>query len=442
MEFIIDKQTFADLEICDPKGINNSIFKIFDKAITNEGRDALLDMFYFPLADEKRIRERQELINYIYKTELPISIDKYLFDFIEVYLQITNIPMKISPLEAWYKAVKYKLKPTTEYYIINRGIVTVIEFLQEIYSIASEITEKNYPNLLKQMFSFVAKSIENSELKKIIGFNTKKRTNVINREKFDYIFRFSANDRLKSILKIIYKIDAFQAVAKTKDELGLIFPEIIENKEIEITGLYHPFVKNAVANDITFMENSNLFLITGANMSGKSTFLKAFGVAVFLAHIGFPVPAVSMKTGVFNGLFSTINIADNLKKGYSHFYAEVLRVKNVAEEIKRTKNVVVIFDELFRGTNEKDANEASLAIITELAKVKGSVFLVSTHIMELAKELGKLESIRFGSFHTVIEGNKFINSYRLLDGICKERLGMLIIKNERIIETIKDATQT
>ena len=442
MEFIIDKQTFADLEICDPKGINISIFKIFDKAITNEGRDALLDMFYFPLADEKRIRERQELINYIYKTELPISIDKYLFDFIEVYLQITNIPMKISPLEAWYKAVKYKLKPTTEYYIINRGIVTVIEFLQEIYSIASEITEKNYPNLLKQMFSFVAKSIENSELKKIIGFNTKKRTNVINREKFDYIFRFSANDRLKSILKIIYKIDAFQAVAKTKDELGLIFPEIIENKEIEITGLYHPFVKNAVANDITFMENSNLFLITGANMSGKSTFLKAFGVAVFLAHIGFPVPAVSMKTGVFNGLFSTINIADNLKKGYSHFYAEVLRVKNVAEEIKRTKNVVVIFDELFRGTNEKDANEASLAIITELAKVKGSVFLVSTHIMELAKELGKLESIRFGAFHTVIEGNKFINSYHLLDGICKERLGMLIIKNERIIETIKDATQT
>jgi len=442
MAYLIDKQTLDDLEIVDTKGVKSSIFNFFDKTITHGGREELLDMFYDPLSDIKRIKERQELISYIHKEELPITIDKYLFEFIELYLQLSNIPSKVSKLDAWHKAFKYLLKPTTEYYIIKRGIKNVIEFLQELYSFAIEISEKNFPNLLEQQFISIAENIKNSELKKIIGFNTKKRISVLNQERFDHIFRYSENDRLRKILKILYRFDAFRAVAEAKEELRFVFPELINSKTIEINGLYHPFLKNAVKSDVKISENQNVFLVTGANMSGKSTFLKAFGVAVFLAHIGFPVPAVSMKTGVFNGLFTTINIADNLKKGYSHFYAEVLRVKNVAEEIKRTKNVVVIFDELFRGTNEKDANEASLAIITELAKVKGSVFLVSTHIMELAKELGKLESIRFGAFHTVIEGNKFINSYHLLDGICKERLGMLIIKNERIIETIKDATQT
>ena len=177
-------------------------------------------------------------------------------------------------------------------------------------------------------------------------------------------------------------------------------------------------------------------------MSGKSTFLKAFGVAVYLAHLGFPVAAASMRTGVFNGLFSTINIADNLNKGYSHFYNEVLRVKGVAEEINRTGNLVVIFDELFRGTNVKDAFDASLAIISAFAKARGSVFLVSTHIMEVADHLRKFENIHFGYFHTTIDGKTPIYSYRLRDGVTEERLGMLIIENEQIVEIINAVSST
>jgi DNA mismatch repair ATPase MutS len=172
-------------------------------------------------------------------------------------------------------------------------------------------------------------------------------------------------------------------------------------------------------------------------MAGKSTFLKAFGVAVYLAHLGFPVAAASMRMSVFNGLFSTINIADNLNKGYSHFYNEVLRVKNVAEEINRTGNLVVIFDELFRGTNVKDAFDASLEIISAFANVKENIFLVSTHIIEIADQLRKFENIHFGYFYTKIEGKTPVYNYRLCDGVTEERLGMLIIENERIIEIIK-----
>jgi DNA mismatch repair ATPase MutS len=313
--------------------------------------------------------------------------------------------------------------------------------LQELYACVTEKSEQKRPDLLEQQFNFIADSIRNSELRKIIGFNTKKKINAMNRERFDYFFRSCEYEKLKDILQIVYQIDAYRAVAETMTELGLVFPEISDKKEIEITGLYHPFLKDAVTSDIQIQEDSNLFFVTGANMAGKSTFLKAFGVAVYMAHLGFPVAVASMRTGVFNGLFSTINITDDLNKGYSHFYSEVLRVKAVAEKINQAGNLVVIFDELFRGTNVKDAHDATLAIISAFAKVQGSVFLVSSHIMEVADQLSAVRNIRFVYFHTAIEEKTPVHSYHLREGVTEERLGMLIIENERIIEIIESGVR-
>jgi len=433
MAFIMDWQTFADLEVFG----NKSIFKLFNRVISHGGKEKLLEMFHSPLSDIKKIRERQEMIHYVYKERLSVTIDPFLLDFIETYLLLGDKPVKVSRLNAWHKALKYWLQPTNEYYLIQRGIGYMIEFLQKLYSFVTEKSKQKLPNLLEQQFNFITDSIQNTELCRIIGVNTKKKIKPINLERLDYIFRYYEHDKLMKIIQILYQIDAFQAVADTATELGLVFPEILDGKTIEIIGLYHPFVKGAVANDVLLDEEGNMLFLTGANMAGKSTFLKAFGTAVYLAHLGFPVAAASMRTGVFNGLFSTINIADNINKGYSHFYSEVLRVKSVAEEINKTGNMVVIFDELFRSTNVKDAYDASLATISAFAEVKSSVFLVSTHIMEVADELRKLKNIRFGYFHTSIEGKTAIYSYELRSGVTEERLGMLIFENERIVEIIK-----
>ena len=435
MAFIIDRQTFDDLEIFNEKG-KKSVFHFFDKAISHGGKEYLRDMFKHPLSDFKEISERQESIHYIYRKGLSFNINKYVLSYIEYYLSLGNKPVRVSRFNAWHKALKYWLRPTNEYYLVQRGIKYVVEFLQELFSFVTGEVEQNVPYLLGKQMIFIADTIQNTQLRRIIGFKVKKKIGAMGVERFDHIFRFCEYDRLNDILRIIYKWDAFQAVADTTAELGLVFPKIMENNAIEITGLYHPFVRNAVTNDVRLDEDGNMFFLTGANMAGKSTFLKAFGVAVYLAHLGFPVAAASMRTGVFNGLFSTINLADNLDKGYSHFYNEVIRVKSVAKEINRTGNLVVIFDELFRGTNVKDAFDASLAIVSAFAKVKGSMFLVSTHIMEIAEQLRKFENIRFRYFHTAIEGKTPIYSYRLQDGVTKERLGMLIIENERIIEII------
>jgi DNA mismatch repair protein MutS len=259
--------------------------------------------------------------------------------------------------------------------------------------------------------------------------------------KADHIFRQLAYEKMKILLNVAYQLDVYQSVGVSGKSLGFTFPVITENntKGLSVKGLFHPFIANAKANDIEFSPDKNVCFITGTNMAGKSSLLKSIGIAIYLSQLGFPVPAKSMVTCAFKGLITTINLADDVEHGHSHFYKEVLRVKHVAEKLNQSKDIFVIFDELFRGTNVKDAYDASLAIIAAFAEVKTCFFAVSTHIVEVAHELSSIENINFRYMETIFEDTNPVNSYKLKEGITEERLGMWIVKNERILEIIKNS---
>ena len=177
-------------------------------------------------------------------------------------------------------------------------------------------------------------------------------------------------------------------------------------------------------------------------MAGKSTFMKSLGIALYLGHMGFPVAAAEMSFSVLDGLFTTINLPDNLGMGASHFYAEVLRVKKVAEELKRGKNLLVIFDELFRGTNVKDAYEATIAITEAFAGKRESIFVISTHIIEAGEVLRKrCDNIGFLFLPTRMEGTKPVYTYQLEQGITDDRHGMVIIRNEGILDILENGNR-
>ncbi|MFZ4741666.1 MAG: MutS-related protein, partial [Bacteroidales bacterium] len=198
------------------------------------------------------------------------------------------------------------------------------------------------------------------------------------------------------------------------------------------------FIENPVKNDVVSLDNKNLCFVSGANMAGKSTFLKSVGLCVYLSHLGFPVPASSMETTVFNGLYTTINMSDNINKGYSHYYSEVKRVKDIALMLKEKKRLFVIFDELFRGTNVKDAYDGTLLITNGFAQIKDSLFYISSHIVEVGQELEKLDKVSFKCFESKLQGEQPIYNYKLIDGISSERLGLVILKNEGILEIIDE----
>lgn len=121
-----------------------------------------------------------------------------------------------------------------------------------------------------------------------------------------------------------------------------------------------------------------------------------------------------------------------MKGGRSHFYAEVLRIKEVLEEIKQGGSCFVLFDELFRGTNARDAFEASVAVVDLLEQRQGSLFLISTHIIELAQHFKDSPSCGFYYMESKIEHDSLVCSYQLKEGISESRVGAWIVKKELV----------
>src|SRR5690606_1521132 len=130
-------------------------------------------------------------------------------------------------------------------------------------------------------------------------------------------------------LRYIYQLDVYISVARVATSRRLEFPVALPAGErtVKLENVFHPLVKNAVPNTVYINSANNVLFLTGANMAGKSTFMKSLGTALFVAHVGFSVAAAKMEFSVLDGIYATINLADNLGMGASHFYAEVLRVK-------------------------------------------------------------------------------------------------------------------
>ena len=254
----------------------------------------------------------------------------------------------------------------------------------------------------------------------------------------DALFRGKHRSLIMDVVEAICKLDAFISIARTANENELTFPEFVESKFpiVEIENLYHPILNNAVPYNISINKSRTLCFLTGPNMAGKSTFLRTIGVSIYLSHLGFPVPAKTFKTSIYYGIITTINIADNLDKGHSHFYSEVKRVKETSLKLKSNGKLFVIFDELFRGTNVKDAFDASLLIINAFSKVRHSTFFISTHITEIAEEIKTESNIELKCFESKIVDNQPAYNYELCDGVNHDKLGMHILKNEGVIEIL------
>jgi DNA mismatch repair ATPase MutS len=176
--------------------------------------------------------------------------------------------------------------------------------------------------------------------------------------------------------------------------------------------------------------------LTGANMAGKSTFIKSTGTALYLAHLGMGVPAKKMKLSLFDGILSNINIMDNLSKGESYFYNEVQRIKSTITKINDGRQWLILIDELFKGTNVEDAMKCSNIVIEGLVKISESIFILSTHLYEIGEPLKRHSNISFNYFETQMINDEFSFSFQLKDGISNDRLGYLILKKEGVVDML------
>lgn len=430
MSFIADKQTLDDLGLLG-KFKPNSIYSLFNKVRTAGGERLLNEMFHKPMTDAVQINKRSAIFSYFQEKQLAFPFCYESFGVVENYLDAGTSGNAVT---ATAGMLRKKIMGT---FLRDEQYNQLIEGLSASINVLNDLKE-----LLKNIDTdFVQKAktiLADSRLAWLPEERGEKSFPLVKSARYDNLLRNTMRDEIEELLNVIYHLDVYMAVSNVARERNLWYAEALPEIDnvFSTTALRHPALDKAVANPLLLHRNENVIFLTGANMAGKSTLMKSFGIAVYLSHMGFPVAAKDMRFSVCDGLYSSINVPDNLTMGYSHFYSEVLRVKRVAEEVASGKNMIVIFDELFKGTNVKDAYDATLACTISFSKYRNCFFIISTHIIEAGKALKPLGNIQFHFLPTVMEGNVPRYTYNLSTGITSDRQGMIIIENEKILDVL------
>jgi DNA mismatch repair protein MutS len=445
MSFIADKQTLEDFNLLG-KYKENSIFSLFNRVKTTGGEHLLQKMFQSPLTDPEVINNRSGIFKYFQGKQTTFPLGNEQFSAMENYL---NGSSGKNYATIFITLVKKKLLATLvrdeEYPKIQSGLRQTIAVLYQCKTFINQLEAGEKKHLHQQDHPFydelltVKNILNDPKLEWLAEEQTGADLYILQKlAKYDHLLRHVMQDAIQTVMDIFYQLDVYIAVANLAQEMDFNYAKALTKEANLLTAiaLRHPNIPKAVANPITFHQNSNMIFLTGANMAGKSTFMKAFGINVYLAHMGFPVAAGHMEFSVKQGIYSSINVPDNLDMGYSHFYAEVLRVKKVAKEVSSGKDLVIVFDELFKGTNVKDAYDATLAVTAAFSEYRNCLFIISTHIIEAGEVLALQANIQSLYLPTIMNGNIPTYTYQLQQGISSDRHGMMIIENEGILEML------
>ncbi|OOQ56721.1 MutS-related protein [Mucilaginibacter pedocola] len=437
MSFFADKQTLEDLNI-PGRHKNNSIARLFDAAVTAGGRKLMDGMFQQPLNNADEINKRSSIFQYFTGLGVAFPFTGEEFGVMENYLSSGGGSIITVAAGAISKKFLQVAAQDKDYELLNAEVCTTIELLNRFYNFVNQqpTGQSPYSDQLEQAKSTFA----DPKLSWLLAERGAKQLPLLKLIKYDYLLRTGMNLQMQALTQMIFRLDVYIAVAGVAARKSFSYARALpkDANVLTATGLYHPAVENAVGNTLTLQQQCNVIFLTGANMAGKSTLMKSFGIAVYLAHMGFPVAASHMEFSVKDGLYSSINVPDNLDMGYSHFYAEVLRVKTVAQQVAADKDLVVIFDELFKGTNVKDAYDATLSITEAFSENRNCFFIISTHIIEVGDSLRKhCNNFRFTYLPTVMDGLIPRYTYTLTEGITTDRQGMIIIENEGILDIIR-----
>lgn len=227
----------------------------------------------------------------------------------------------------------------------------------------------------------------------------------------------------------VSKLDAMVSMATMSyNEPSAVEAKVVDDEQtlFEARGIRHPFLgEKAVRNDFRLADR-NYYIITGANMAGKSTFLRAVGVNYVLAMCGMPVFADSMTTSVFN-LFTSMRTSDNLSRGISYFNAELLRLQQLLDSVRRTPRTLIILDEILKGTNSLDKLNGSRMFLDHVAKM-AVTGIIATHDLELSK----MADERPGRFHNFCFEIKLQDditySYKITPGVARNQNASYLLR--------------
>ncbi len=436
MNFQVDTQTLEEMNLLG-KFRQGSIYNLFNQVRTRGGEQLLDTMFLQPLTDAAAINERSSVLQFFQQADLAFPFDVQEISAMREYLDTGAGSNALSALTGTVlKKILAGVTRDERYKKLVQGLQATIGTLNKCWLFLQQL-QGGAGNWAMRVQS-IQELLADKQLEQLRTTDIYKALPATTLAIYDHQLKHSLYEDMERLLSFIYELDVYIAVSSMARAKGFTYARVYppEKNVLQATGLHHPALKGAVGNTISMQPDSNVLFLTGANMAGKSTWMKSVGIAVYLAHMGFPVAAASMELSVRDGLYSSINVADNINLGYSHFYAEVMRVKQAAVAVSTGKRLLVLFDELFKGTNVKDAYDGTLAVTEAFAGYSACLFIVSTHIIEVGEVLKELPNVQCAYMPTVMDGVHPRYTYQLQTGITEDRQGMMIIQNEGILKLI------
>ena len=234
--------------------------------------------------------------------------------------------------------------------------------------------------------------------------------------------------RLQRVANTLSDIDVFVSLSDVAEEYGYVKPDFNDNNVIDIVDGRHPIVERNVSadsyisNDCKVEKDENILLITGPNMSGKSTYMRQLALIVILAQIGSFVPASSASLPIFDKIFTRIGASDDLAGGKSTFMVEMIEAKNAL--VESTANSLLIFDEIGRGTSTYDGIALAQSILEYINNTIKCKTLFSTHYHELTKLENITEGIKNIHVSAKEDHGKLIFLYKINEGPIEKSYGI------------------
>ncbi|MBS6500863.1 MAG: DNA mismatch repair protein MutS [Clostridium sp.] len=480
-EFLSDEHPFAsDLDIFG----RNSLFQMINSTKTKFGRAKLSQMLNLnAIPSREEILKKQEAINELGKKvewrqrlEVKSTIKKSGTKDINELLEWANRKSEIKPL---FKIVPYlfiaitmisivlvvlKVLPISYVILVFMINYLVVKILTKDLVQIIKLFDKHkkdieaYTNLLilienENFDSVLLKELKNKmnssgkscveemkELKKLVDWLGDSSSNayylLLNVTVLSDTFilrnleewRRLNGHKLEAWLNVMGEFEALSSISNLSfdfDEWS--YPTISNLDVVEGINIGHPMLgERAVVNSFTLNHDSKVALITGSNMSGKSTFLRTIGLNLLLSYIGAPTCSNGFTCGVFS-IYTCMRTKDNLEESISSFYAEILRIKILIEAAKNGEKVFFLLDEIFKGTNSKDRHEGAQVLINQLVN-NNAMGLVSTHDLELCDLEKTKKWIKNYNFQEYYEKNNIKFDYKLREGRSKTQNAVHLMK--------------
>lgn len=408
--------------------IEKELLPLLDFTKNDFSKTILLDILNQPLNSLEEILFRQKLLQgFIANYDILKNFSYSRIDLLEVFAFLKQSNFSDNPRRI--KKIQLLISDQKRYRKAGEFIQVVQLFhkFQTFYFARLNLATfpKEYKNDLQNLNDFLA------------SINLKKYEILIREQKFkvkhivelnELLTEKIDNGQVEVFWKNYFLFEAYLSLSFGIMKHKWTFPKFSE-KEFTLLDFYHPLLLNPTVN--SFTTGNHVILLTGPNMSGKSTFLKAVSLCVYLGNIGIAVPASRAEIPHIESISVSINLNDDILSGFSHFMTEVINLKKVVLEAANNKKCFAVFDELFRGTNNEDAVEISTATIKGLTKFANSIFFISTHLQEL-KEIDDIKKNNIATYYIDCElkDNNPRFTYKLKEGWSNLKVGRILFEKE------------